>query len=96
MIIENDDKKDPKTFHGFTPLPVAALMGHLEIYELILSNVEEKIPIDTNGNTSLDFSKVPYKQERFQIFLRIMFHPLKFFSCSHKKIPPCSFINLAR
>ena len=96
MIIENVDKKDPKTYHGFTPLHVAALMGHLEIYELILSNVEEKSPIDTNGNTSLDFSKVPYKQERFQIFLRIMFHPLKFFSCSHKKIPPCSFINLAR
>ena len=68
MIIENDDKKDPKTFHGFTPLPVAALMGHLEIYELILSNVEEKSPIDTNGNTPLYFSKVPYKQKRSQNF----------------------------
>ena len=94
MIIENVDKKDLKTFHRFTPLHVAALMGHLEIYELILSNIEEKSPIDINGNTPLDFSKVPYKQERSQIFLRIMFHPPKFFSCSHQKIPPCSFINL--
>ena len=53
--------KNPRSNFGWTPLHSAARGGHLEICELITSNVEEKDPPDNNGVTP---SKIVIEQSQ--------------------------------
>ena len=63
------DDKNPRSDFGWTPLHSAARGGHLEICELITSNVEEKDPPDDNGMTP---SKIVIEQS--QKLLRLFAH----------------------
>ena len=47
--------KNPRDNLGNTPLHAAALWGHVEVFELILANVEEKNPSNNRGQTPKDF-----------------------------------------
>ena len=47
--MENIDDKNPKDRFGWTPLHMAARNGHLSVCQLIVENVDDKIPTDNSG-----------------------------------------------
>ena len=44
LIMAGIEDKNPATNNGLTPLHLAAQYGHLKICEIILKNVQDKMP----------------------------------------------------
>ena len=53
LPIHNGHDNNPADNQGFTPLQIAAQTGHLDIYKLIIDQVENKNPTDKDGTTPL-------------------------------------------
>ena len=51
--LHKTEKRNPPNETGFTPLHGAAINGHLDVFQLIIQNVNEKNPPDGEGNTPL-------------------------------------------
>ena len=49
LIINIVEEKNPANEDGYTPLFIAALMGHFEICKLIIDNMEDKNPKTNSG-----------------------------------------------
>ena len=72
------NKNPPMTYQtNWTPLHYAAYHGHLEICKLILTNIEDKLPRDSNGVTPLHIAAERKHLDIFDLFLEnIKIHPL--------------------
>ena len=53
---ENVKEENSKDNDGMTPLHLAAQNGHLEVTQLIMSNVHEKSPLSNQGMNPIYFS----------------------------------------
>ena len=72
------DKNPPMHYQtNWTPLHYAAYHGHLEICKLILTNIDDKLPRDSNGVTPLHIAAERKHLDIFDLFLEnIKIHPL--------------------
>ena len=52
-IIENNQDKNPRDSHGYTPLHLAVERGHFSVCELIIANIQDINPKDNYGITPL-------------------------------------------
>ena len=59
LFIENVDEnteKNPKNLYLETPLHIAANNGHLDVYQYLIRNVEDKNPQNREGLTPLQYA----------------------------------------
>ena len=59
LFIENVDEnteKNPKNLYAETPLHIAANNGHLDVYQYLIRNVEDKNPKNREGLTPLQYA----------------------------------------
>ena len=68
IIMESVADKNPRLYHGSTPLHLAAWHGHVEICRLILKNVGDKNPVNNFGRTPRDLAKIYHHLEIVKLF----------------------------
>ena len=65
------EDKNPGTVEGFTPLHYAALNGHLEVCQFILSRVEDKNPSDNDDRTPLHCAIIWERENAFNLLISL-------------------------
>ena len=56
--VGENTEKNPKNLYAETPLHIAANNGHLDVYQYLIRNVEDKNPQNREGLTPLQYASM--------------------------------------